>query len=43
VAEAQVTRNTMTEALGIRLPDVAPLLHFSRRQDMVAWGRQILN
>ena len=37
-AEAVFERNTMAEAAGIRLPSTAPLLHFSRRQDMVAWG-----
>ncbi|HTM05188.1 MAG TPA: DUF2071 domain-containing protein [Vicinamibacterales bacterium] len=36
-AEAQIERNTMAEAAGIRLPSTAPLLHYSRRQDMVAW------
>lgn len=37
-AEALFTRNTMADAAGIRLPAVSPLLHFSKRQDMVAWG-----
>jgi uncharacterized protein YqjF (DUF2071 family) len=37
VAEATITVNTMADAAGIRLPSIAPLLHFSRRQDMVAW------
>lgn len=37
-AEAVFTRNTMVEAVGIRLPSMQPLLHFSKRQDMVAWG-----
>ena len=36
-AEAVVTQNTMGEAAGISLPTVRPLLHFSKRQDMVAW------
>jgi uncharacterized protein YqjF (DUF2071 family) len=36
-AEAELTVNTMAGAAGIRLPDIAPLLHFSRRQDMVGW------
>jgi hypothetical protein len=27
----------MAEAAGITLPAVAPLLHFAKRQDMVAW------
>jgi uncharacterized protein YqjF (DUF2071 family) len=37
-AEATIDVNTMATAAGIRLPDVAPLLHFSKRQDMVAWA-----
>ena len=37
-AEAQIERNTMAEAAGIRLPSTAPLLHYSRRQDVVAWA-----
>jgi uncharacterized protein len=36
-AEADVEVNTMAEAAGIRLPSMAPLLHFAKRQDMVAW------
>jgi uncharacterized protein len=36
-AEAEITANTMADAVGIRLPSMAPLLHFSKRQDMVAW------
>ena len=36
-AEAAIAVNTMADAAGIRLPSTAPLLHFVRRQDMVAW------
>ena len=36
-AEANITVNTMADVAGIRLPSSAPLLHFSKRQDMVAW------
>jgi uncharacterized protein YqjF (DUF2071 family) len=36
-ADAELTRNTMADAVGVSLPDTKPLLHFSRRQDMVAW------
>jgi uncharacterized protein YqjF (DUF2071 family) len=39
-AEAQITRNTMAEAAGLTIPDDLPLLHFARRQDMVAWAPQ---
>lgn len=38
LAEAEIQHNTMTDALGIRLPQELPLLHFSRRQDVVVWG-----
>ena len=38
VAEASIAVNTMAEAAGIRLPAVAPLLHFAKRQDAVAWA-----
>jgi len=36
-AAAAVEVNTMTRQIGLRLPDVPPLLHFARRQDVVAW------
>lgn len=36
-AELDVTRNTMADAAGIRLPEIPPLLHFSKRQDVVAY------
>jgi uncharacterized protein YqjF (DUF2071 family) len=41
-AEAKFETNTMAEAAGIRLPSVAPLLHFSARQDMLAWAPETL-
>ena len=41
-AEARITRNTMAEAAGLRLPSTAPLLHFSARQDMLAWAPETL-
>jgi uncharacterized protein YqjF (DUF2071 family) len=36
-ADAEIRRNTMAEAAGITLPDIPPILHFAKRQDMVAW------
>jgi uncharacterized protein len=36
-AEAQFMQNSMAQAAGLILPAELPLLHFSRRQDMVAW------
>ena len=41
-AEAEFELNTMTAAAGIPLPPVAPLLHFAKRQDMVAWVPETL-
>jgi uncharacterized protein len=37
IAELNITVNTMADAAGIRLPSTRPLLHFSKRQDVVAW------
>ena len=42
-AEAEIQTNTMAVAHDIRLPDITPLLHFSRRQDVVVWGLQRLS
>ena len=36
-AEAEFSKNTMADAAGIRLPSIAPVLHFAKRQDMVVW------
>lgn len=36
-ADAQLSVNTMAEAAGLRLPSMAPLLHYARRQDVVTW------
>jgi uncharacterized protein len=36
-ARAEIRVNSMADAAGIRLPAMQPVLHFSRRQDMVAW------
>ena len=37
LAEAAIRENTMTLSLDIRLPEVPPLLHFARQQDVVVW------
>jgi uncharacterized protein YqjF (DUF2071 family) len=37
-AEATIAVNTMTDVAGIRLPSTAPVLHFAKRQDTVAWA-----
>jgi uncharacterized protein YqjF (DUF2071 family) len=36
--QGQLVKNSMAEAAGLVVPPVQPLLHFSRRQDMVAWA-----
>ena len=36
-ADARFDRNTVVAAAGITLPASVPLLHFSKRQDMIAW------
>ena len=41
-ASADISRNTMADAAGIRLPEAAPLLHFARRLDVIAWPPQTL-
>jgi uncharacterized protein len=37
-ARAEILRNTMAAVHGLELPAEAPLLHFARRQDVVAWA-----
>jgi uncharacterized protein YqjF (DUF2071 family) len=37
-AEAEIDVNTMADAAGVQLPPQPPLLHFSKRQDMVCWA-----
>lgn len=36
-AEVDIECNTMTRPLNIPIPDTAPLLHFARRLEVVAW------
>lgn len=36
-ADAEIAANTLLDPLGLPLPSAPPLLHFSRRQDAVAW------
>jgi uncharacterized protein len=37
-ADAEFVRNNLADVNGLALPGVAPLLHFAKRQDMVAWA-----
>jgi uncharacterized protein YqjF (DUF2071 family) len=41
-ATATISANTMTEPLGLTLPAAPPLLHFSRRLDVVIWPQERL-
>jgi uncharacterized protein YqjF (DUF2071 family) len=36
-AEAEFTSNTMAAALGVALPEAAPILYFAERQEVVVW------
>lgn len=36
-AEAEIQRNEMAEAIGVRLPESSPLLHFAAMLDVTAW------
>ncbi len=36
-AEAEFERNTMAAALGVALPETAPILYFAARQDVLIW------
>lgn len=40
--EAVIDENSMAEASGIRLPDEAPILHFSRRQPTLVWAPELV-
>ena len=42
-ADGEITCNTMFEANGLSQPDGLPLLHFSKRQDVVAWAPSSLS
>jgi uncharacterized protein YqjF (DUF2071 family) len=41
-AGAEIACNTMTEAAGIRLPEMPLLLHFAKRLDVLAWPAHTL-
>ncbi|HEY8285780.1 MAG TPA: DUF2071 domain-containing protein [Chloroflexota bacterium] len=41
-AEVELERNTMIAPIRIVLPSVAPLLHFARRLDVVAWNPEVV-
>ncbi|TGK62364.1 DUF2071 domain-containing protein [Leptospira wolffii] len=37
-ASAEIRTNTMVDLPGFRLPDTSPLLHFSKRIEVLTWG-----
>jgi uncharacterized protein YqjF (DUF2071 family) len=41
-AEAEIVRNTMAQAAGINLPQMPPLLHFSRKLEVLIWPLQLV-
>lgn len=41
-AQAEITTNTMTQAAGISLPERPPLLHFSKRLDVLIWPLKVV-
>ncbi len=41
-ASAEISRDTIAQAAGIRLPDVAPLLHFAKKLVVLVWAPQRL-
>ena len=43
LAEAEFPVNTMADAAGISLPQTSPLLHFSRKQEVLVWPPQLLS
>jgi uncharacterized protein YqjF (DUF2071 family) len=36
-AEAEISANTMTQAAGVDLPNLKPLLHFSKQLEVLVW------
>lgn len=42
-AEAEIERNTVPAAHGITLPEQAPLLHYSDRQDTLVWPPKLMH
>jgi hypothetical protein len=42
-AEAEITKNTMLAPHGLSLGSEAPLLHFSRRLDVVVWSPTVIS
>jgi uncharacterized protein len=41
-AQSEIARNTMAQAAGIELPEVDPLLHFSRKLEVLVWSLRLV-
>ena len=41
-AEAEIERNDLAAAVGIELPDMEPVLHYSRRLAVYIWPAELL-
>jgi uncharacterized protein YqjF (DUF2071 family) len=41
-AEAEIDQNDLAESVGLRLPDIKPLLHYSRRLAVYVWSAELV-
>lgn len=41
-AEAEIERNDLAASIGIALPDIAPVLHYSRRLAVYVWPQELV-
>jgi uncharacterized protein YqjF (DUF2071 family) len=41
-AEAEIESNDLASAMGIELPDIEPVLHYSRRQAIYIWPAELV-
>jgi hypothetical protein len=41
-AEAEIEQNGLAEAIGIQLPDLEPVLHYSRRLAIYIWPAELV-
>jgi len=41
-AEAVIERNDLAAAIGIQLPDIEPVLHYSRRLAVYVWPAELM-
>ena len=41
-AEAEIERNDLAKAVGIELPEIDPILHYSRRLAVYVWPAELV-